>query len=230
MPGVECSEYGTEPCPRGYVAATYATGIRAPYATEGHVGPRVRHAALRLQHSSLAQAPRAGRSATPCVGSRKRRAELPLCRSTAQTVANSSFARVLPTCVPPYSTFVPCPPNVSDEFKVDTSKFSPGPHIGRLAVWDASDGSPLVYEFRFMAPGPPPTASACAFGPKLNARLSRKSSRFGATSVRFTVESSIRAQGLLVMEERHGAFSLLGPARPLGAAYVRASRFGPLRP
>lgn len=219
-PGVECSNYSTQPCPRGYVVATYATGIEltvsdasAPEFTAAPSGslldPRSSAAIRTLRYAAADD------------GSGVRAAALQV---DGRTVVSSSFERLAATCIPPYTKFVPCPPQVSAEFKVDTSRFSPGPHTARLAVWDASNGNPLVYDFTFMAPGPPSALSACAFGTRVKARLTDKSVRFGARRLRFAVASPVEGSELLVMEERAGTLTLLGAARKHGANYVARFR------
>jgi hypothetical protein len=215
-PGVECNPYAKQPCPRGYVVGTNVTGIEltvsdasGPAFTATPSGslldPRSSAAIRTLRYTATDQ------------GSGVRAAALQV---DGRTVASSGFEHLLATCVPPYTKFVPCPLQVSDEFRLDTSRFSPGPHSARLAVWDASDGNPLVYDFAFMAPGPPPAVSACAFGSTVQARLTDKSVRFGARRIRLSVASPIEGSELLVMEERAGAFKLLGAARRHGSIYV----------
>jgi hypothetical protein len=215
-PGVECSGYSTQPCPRGYVVATYATGIELTVTDPSPPKFTATPSGSLLDPRSSA-AIRTLRYAAADQGSGVRAAAVQV---DGRTVVSSGFERLLATCIPPYTRFVPCPLQVSDEFKIDTSQFSPGRHTARLAVWDASDGDPLVYDLTFMAPGPPPTVGACAVGTKVKARLRDKSVRFGARRLRFSVATPREASELLVMEERTGAFTLLGAARRTGAIYV----------
>jgi hypothetical protein len=215
-PGVECSVYSNMPCPSGVVAATYATGVELT-VSDGSAPAFTAPPSGSLLDPRSSAAVRTLRYGAADRGSGVRAAAVQV---DGQTVANSNFERILATCALPYGTFVPCPSRVSDEFNVDTSQFTPGRHNGRLLVWDASDGIPLTYDFQFMAPGPPTSASACVRGTALSARLSHKSVRYGAQRIRFTVDPPSERAGLLVMEDRDGAFSLLGPARRHGAGYI----------
>lgn len=215
--GVWCSEYEPQPCPSTSVAATYATGIEltlmddhAPYFTTRPTGslldPRS-SARMRTLRYSVADRGSGVHSATLQVD--------------GQTVEHASFKNLRATCAAPYGTAVPCPSQASGAFDIDTSTFSPGPHSGRLVVRDASDGAPLRYDFTFMAPGPPVRATSCAAGKTLAVELERNPVRYGARKLSFVVRGLANPDSdVVVMDERGGAFHMLGMAVREGNRYT----------
>jgi hypothetical protein len=214
-PAVSCSEYGTT-CPKGSIARTAATGVELTVADPS--APTFKSAPTGTLLDPRSSATR--RTLQYVVADRGSGVEGAALVVDGRAVASSRFDSVVATCVPPYATFVPCPPEVSDAFTVDTSRFTPGPHHGQLVVRDAS-GAALDYNFQFMAPGPPQAATGCAAGAPLPVRLSHRHARYGARSVSFTVRRPATDHSeVLVMEEVGGAFLPLGTATRKGSKYT----------
>jgi hypothetical protein len=217
--GVSCPSTVSQTCPAYAVAASVATGIEL---TVNDVHPPefadAVSGSLLDPHSTASV--RDLRFSVSDRGSGVHSADLEI---DGQTVQTSQFGDA--ACAPPYGKIVPCSSTASGRFTVDTSAFSPGPHSGRLLVSDASNGSPLEYDFAFVGPGPPSSTTACSTAGTIGVRIRHNPITYGARRISLDIRGVPHPPSRVsVVEDVDGAFKVLGDATRVGPRYVAHMR------
>jgi hypothetical protein len=131
------------------------------------------------------------------------------------------------SCVPPYDKLAPCPKTASGTFHVDTSAWPMGNYAGRLLVYDATDTSPLVYNFTVHKAG---KIRSCHPGNSFLVNGRQRAFRYRESRrLSFRVRSSVPLPRRLLVLRGDAKVRLVGQARLHKGRYVVRQQPGPSR-
>jgi hypothetical protein len=213
---VHCSIYESSSCPSGTVAAAQASGIELtltdayqPRFKTPPAGTLLdRHTATRVRNLRYDVSDRGGGV---------RQVALEIDGVVAQKAAVDTATA---NCRQPYDAVVPCPLTASGSFTVDTSSWTPGRHVGRLLVFDASDGAPLEHRFEFWVTDPARPGESCAPDRSADIRLSPNPIRYGQQRVGFLATGLAGLPDQAAVIDAQTRSSVIGTAKLTDGKYV----------
>jgi hypothetical protein len=115
---------------------------------------------------------------------------------------------------------VPCPLSVSGTFNVDMSLLPPGKHLGRLLIFDASDGPPLERDFEFSITDPTRPGASCATDRSATIRVSPTPIGYGRHRLRFSVKGLPALPRQAAVMDVQANLSVIGTATLKNGRYV----------